>query len=164
VSAVILYHEPDESSLHSHIIVPWWRYLLGLQTKPLSYSHSFYCRLHRRFYNRPVTNSSLTNCVDHSHFPSTLLTVDYFRWCPTIHCRLSALVASSLANYWLLSSPAGPPTLWLTVFARLSLRWADADGRDDTVSHGSFLHCDGLVTGETSVVYSPFIAVGLFSE
>jgi hypothetical protein len=32
------------------------------------------------------------------------------------------------------------------------------------MSHGSFLHCDGLVTGETSVVYSPCIAVGLFSE
>jgi hypothetical protein len=33
----------------------------------------------RLYYNRSVTNSSLTNCVDHSLFPSTLLTVDYFR-------------------------------------------------------------------------------------
>jgi hypothetical protein len=51
-------------------------------------------------YNRSVTNGSLTNCVDHSLFLSTLLTVDYFRWRPTIHCRLSALV-SSLAHNWL---------------------------------------------------------------
>jgi hypothetical protein len=27
-----------------------------------------------------LTNGSLTSCVDHSHFPSTPLTVDYFRW------------------------------------------------------------------------------------
>jgi hypothetical protein len=76
--------------------------------------HTLYCQLHRRSYNRSVTNSSLTNCVDCSPFPSTLLTVDYFRWRPTIHRRLSVLVASSLANYWLLSSPAGPPTLLLS--------------------------------------------------
>jgi hypothetical protein len=61
-------------------IVPWWWYLLGLQTKPLNISHFFYCRLHRRYYNRFVTNGSLTNCVDRSLFPSTLLTADYFRW------------------------------------------------------------------------------------
>jgi hypothetical protein len=55
-----------------------------------------------RYYNRSVTNSSLTICVDHSPFPSTLLTVDYFRWRPTIHWRLSALVVPSLAtNHWL---------------------------------------------------------------
>jgi hypothetical protein len=71
--------------------------LVGLQTTPLNLSHSFIADYTRRYYNRSVTNSSLTNCVDHSPFPSTLLTVDYFRWRPIIHCRLSALV-SSLAN------------------------------------------------------------------
>jgi hypothetical protein len=80
--------------------------------------HTLYCRLHRRYYNRSVTNGSLTNCVDRSRFPSTLLTVSYFCWCPTIHRRLLAVVASSLANYWLLSSPAGPPTLWLQTALR----------------------------------------------
>jgi hypothetical protein len=70
-------------------IVPWWRYL-GYR---LSHSifHTLYCRLHRRYYNRSVTNSFLTNCVDRSLFPSTLLTVHYSRWRPTIHRRLSAL-------------------------------------------------------------------------
>jgi hypothetical protein len=73
--------------------------LVGLQTTPLNLSHSFYSRLHRRYYNRSVANSSHTNWVDHSPFPSTLLTVDYLRWRPTIHRRLSALIVSSLANY-----------------------------------------------------------------
>jgi hypothetical protein len=75
--------------------------LVGLQTTPLNLSHSFIADYTRRYYNRSVANSSLTICVDHSLFLSTLLTVDYFRWSPTIHCRLSALVVSPLANYQL---------------------------------------------------------------
>jgi hypothetical protein len=68
--------------------------LVGLQTKPLNYSQAFIADYTRRYYNRSVTNTSLTNCVAHSLFLSTLLTVDYFRWRPTSHCRLSALVGS----------------------------------------------------------------------
>jgi hypothetical protein len=119
--------------------------LVGLQTTPLNLSHSFIADYTRRYYNRSVTNGSLTNCVDCSPFPSTLLTIDYFRWRPTIHCRLSALVVSSLASYSL-------HTL-TDCHARLSLKWADADGRGDTMSHRLSMHCDGLVTGETSVVH-----------
>jgi hypothetical protein len=94
------------SDIRHHIYIyiyiePCWRYLLGLQTTPLNYSQAFIADFTRRYYNRSVTNSSLANCVDHSLFLSTLLTVDYFRWRPNIHCRLSALVVSSLANYGL---------------------------------------------------------------
>jgi hypothetical protein len=78
--------------------------LVGITDYASCLSTGFYCRLHCRYYNRSVTNSSLANCVDHSLFLSTLLTVDYFRWRPTIHCRLSALVVSSLANRCLTSS------------------------------------------------------------
>jgi hypothetical protein len=85
--------------------------LVRLQTTPLNYSQAFIADYTRRCYNRSVTTSSLTNCVDHSLFLSTLLTVDYFRWCPTIHCRLSALVVSSLTDYQLLSSTVDSPTL-----------------------------------------------------
>jgi hypothetical protein len=73
--------------------------LVGLQTTPPNLSHSFVADYTRRYYNRSVTNGSLTNRVDHSPFPSTLSTVDYLRWRPTIRWRLSALVVSSLANY-----------------------------------------------------------------
>jgi hypothetical protein len=73
--------------------------LVGLETTPLNLSHSFIADYTRRYYNRSVTNGSLTSCVDHSPFPSTLLTVDDLRWRPTTHWRLSALVVPSLANY-----------------------------------------------------------------
>jgi hypothetical protein len=73
--------------------------LVGLLTTQLNYSQAFIADFTRRYYNRSVANSSLANCVDHSVFLSTLLTVDYFCWRPTIHCRLLALVVSSLANY-----------------------------------------------------------------
>jgi hypothetical protein len=80
--------------------------LVGLQTTPLNYSQAFIADYTRRHYNRSVTNGSLTNCVDHSPFPSTLLTVDYLRWRPTIHRRLSAL-----ANYSWLSLTDSPKFL-----------------------------------------------------
>jgi hypothetical protein len=149
-----------------------------------------------------VTNKQFFHCVVHSLFPSTLLTVNYFRWRPTIYRRLSALVASSLANYWLLSSPAGPPTLrrlsrltalrWrrrqlrlllcseagcsltasgsrpdckLTLHSEiLVLKSAMANGIVDTYHNCLYMRWNGLVTGETSVVHSQCIAVGLFSE
>jgi hypothetical protein len=53
--------------------VPRWRYLLGLQAKPLNLSHFFYSRLHRRYYNRSVTTSSHTNCVNNCASLSILL-------------------------------------------------------------------------------------------
>jgi hypothetical protein len=52
--------------------------------------------------------------VVRSHFPSTLLTVDCSRWRPTIHRRLSALVASSFANYFLGSRWVTPDSLLAT--------------------------------------------------
>jgi hypothetical protein len=92
-----------------------------------------------------------------------------------LHCGLSTLcvdswlsVFDSRARFvlffrqWLTdSSPAGSPTLclrrlarWLWLLSEIPvLNWACADGIVSILSHGSFLHCDGLVTGETSVVY-----------
>jgi hypothetical protein len=68
-----------QGQLYLYFIVPCWRYLLGYRLGH-SVFHTLYCRLHRRYYNRSVTNGSLTSCVDRSYFPSTPLTVDYFRW------------------------------------------------------------------------------------
>jgi hypothetical protein len=140
---------------------------------------SFIADFTRRYYNRSVTNSSLTNCVIHSLFPSTLLTVDYSRWRPTIHCRLSALVASSLANYslgshWLtLQTNSRPPdskltancsatTTPVTVWVQPKVTFVGPDRCHLVLPFINAFY--GLVTGETSVVYSPCIAVGLFSE
>jgi hypothetical protein len=105
--------------------------LVGITDQATQYFTLFIADYTRLYYHRSVTNGSLTNCVVHSPFPSTPLTVGYSRWRPTIHCRLSALVVSSLANYSL-------HTLTLC-HARLSSKWADADGRGDTMSHGSLL-------------------------
>jgi hypothetical protein len=103
-------------------IAPWWRYLLGYRLCHLTVHTPLFADFTRRYYNRSVTNGSFTNRVDHSLFLSTLLTVDYFRWHPIIHWRLSALVVSSLASYWLsrwlahwlTDSLAGWLTDWLT--------------------------------------------------
>jgi hypothetical protein len=92
-----------------------------------------------------------------------------------LHCWLSTLCVDSwlsvfdsrarfvlfFRQLWLLSSPAGSLTLslrrlarWLTLLSEIPvLKWACADGIVSTLSHGSFLHRHGLVTGETSVVY-----------
>jgi hypothetical protein len=111
-----------------------------------------------------------------THCTVTLLTIDplccrssIFRLDSFFSCQLLTAVFAG----WLtesLSSPAGSLTLcrlsrWLTLLSEIpALKWACADGIVSTLFHGSFLHCDGLVTGETSVVYSPCIAVGLFLE
>jgi hypothetical protein len=173
-------HIPEDSTLD---IVPRWRYLLGLQTKPLNLPHSLFpTSLVGSTIALLQTNSSLTNCVDHSLFPSTLLTVDYSLWRPTIHRRLSALVASSLANYSLGSRWRTLQTNWLQTDSRLKasgslpdckltlhseilvLKSARANGIVDTYRNCSYMRWNGLVTGETSVVHSQCIAVGLFSE
>jgi hypothetical protein len=105
-----------------------------------------------------------TLCVDSwlSVFDSRAQFVLFFRQ------LLTAVFAGWLTDS--LSSPAGSLTLssladWLTLPLRRLARWltllseipvlkrACADGIVSTLSHGSFLHCDGLVTGETSVVY-----------
>jgi hypothetical protein len=42
-------------------IVPCWWYLLGWQTKPLDYSHSFIADYTRRYYNLSITVLSMYN-------------------------------------------------------------------------------------------------------
>jgi hypothetical protein len=66
--------------------VPCWQYLLGYRPRHTIF-HILYSRLHRRYYNRSVTNGSLTSCVDYR-----LLAVHLW------------------FNCWLLSSPAGSLT------------------------------------------------------
>jgi hypothetical protein len=92
------------------------------------------------------------------------LTVDYFRWRPTIHRRLSWLslpLLSPTTDYCLRRLAH---RLSLTFHSEiLVLKWACANGIVDTYCSCSYMRCNGLVTGETSVVYSPCIAVGLFS-
>jgi hypothetical protein len=153
--------------------------LVGLQTTRLNISRSLLPTT-PSVLQSSVTNKqfSLNNCVDRSPFPSTLLTVDYFRWRPTIHCRLSALVASTLANYslqvltltdagwftdfvsltgWCTDSlPAGSLTDslfagWLAHSEIPAFKWACADGIVDTLPHRSYTRCTDLVTGETPV-------------
>jgi hypothetical protein len=93
-------------SLNIHFnIVPWWRYLLGLQTTPLIYSHSFYSRLHLRYYNRSVTNSSHTNCVD--------CCASCWLSRTTLIPVLSCTVLSYSKAGWLAVSLAGSLTDWL---------------------------------------------------
>jgi hypothetical protein len=164
-----------------YCIVPCWRYLLGYRPRH-SIFHTLYCRLHRRYYNLQLqTNSSLSLTVLTVHpfrrlsWPSTIsvgarqFTVDsrpsLSLLSPSTDCCLRRLA------HWLFvslpdsdSSPAGSLTD-CRLFSEIPvLRWGCADGIVSTLSHVSFLHCDGLVTGETSVVHSQCTAVGLFSE
>jgi hypothetical protein len=96
----------------------------------------------------------LSLTVDHSLFLSTLLTVDYFRLHPTIHCWLSALVVSSLANYSLTADflfchshfHFQLPSQCLKK-GLAGLKWRHPP------PYCSYMHCNGLVTGETSVVH-----------
>jgi hypothetical protein len=110
---------------HLDDIVPCWRYLLGLQTTPLNISHSFYCRLHRQSYNCSVTNSSLTNCVDRSPFPST---TSVGAWLFTVDSRLSLPLLSPTTDYCLrrlahrLSDSSPVLTGWLSRLTDSSLR------------------------------------------
>jgi hypothetical protein len=81
-------------------IVPCWRYLLGLQTTPLSYSQAFiadffYFRLHRRYYNRSIltqTVSTIALSVD-SRVP---------RQFP--YCTVLLALLYSKAGRWLLTA------------------------------------------------------------
>jgi hypothetical protein len=97
----------------------------------------------------------------------TLLTIDPL-CCRSSILRLDSFFSCQLLTAvfagWLtdsLSSPAGSLILplrrlarWLTLLSNIPvLKWACADSTVSTLSHGSFLHCDGLLTGETSVVY-----------
>jgi hypothetical protein len=108
-------------------------------------------------YNSCAFVPTITYCT------VTLLTINSLCWLSTL--RFFAVFAGWLTDS--LSSPAGSLTLCrlsLSLCEIPVLRWACADGIVNTMPHGSFLHCDGLVTGETSVVYSQCIAVGLFLE
>jgi hypothetical protein len=67
-------------------------------------------------------------------------------------CRLQTLLLHRLL----------PPRSNSLFHTRLSLKWTDADGRGDTMSHRSSMRCDGLITEETSVVYFTRVAVGPF--
>jgi hypothetical protein len=72
----------------------------------------------------------------------TLLTVDYFRWRPTIHCRLSALVASSFANHSLHA---------LTLFLRSSCLKVDMCEPDrEHLALPSILRRVNIVASETT--------------
>jgi hypothetical protein len=134
----------------------------------------------------PFITIPITHSCNHTYYCLHCYTITFLaRSClqsliAWLHCWLLTLCVvglqffgstrSSLANYWLLSSPAGSLTLclrqlthwlclrrlahWLTLLSEIPvLKWACADGIVSTLSHSSFLHCDGLVTGETSVVY-----------
>jgi hypothetical protein len=86
---------------------------------------------------------------------SSILRLDSFFSCQWLTAVLAGWLTDSV------SSPAGSLTHclhrlahWLTLLSEIPvLKWTCADGIVSTLSHGSFLHCDGLVTGETSVVY-----------
>jgi hypothetical protein len=99
--------------------------LVGLQTTPLNLSHSL-------FPTSPSVVQSLcshTNRVDHSRFPSTLLTADCSRWRPTIHRRprlllpllspttLVALQTNCSATTTTTSCRLSPPALQTNCFA-----------------------------------------------
>jgi hypothetical protein len=112
--------------------------LAGLQTTPLNISHFI------ADYTVGTTIALLQTVLS-----LAVLTIHPFRRLSPLApdsslSTLLALVASSLANY--------------SLHTRLSLRWADADGRGDTMPHRSSMRCDRLVTGESSVVYSQCIA------
>jgi hypothetical protein len=123
--------------------------------------------------------NQFSHCVDHWRFRLTLLTADYFWWRLTV-CTLPCSSAHSLVPRWFpcctvfridfrTRRPAAnwsPLSLSLSLWlchTRLSLKWTCADGRVNSLSHSSYMHCTSLVTVETSVVISHCIAVGLFS-
>jgi hypothetical protein len=87
--------------------------LVGLQTTPLNLSHSFIADYTRRYYNRSVTNSSLTNCVEHSLFP---LAPDYSPSTLGSRCLFSRQLLTDLLQLWL-------PLLWLWLVAVFHFYW-----------------------------------------
>jgi hypothetical protein len=123
--------------------------LVGLQTTPLNYSQAFIADYTGRYYNRSVTNGSLTNCVDHSPFLSTL----YRRLSPLApDYSLATLGSRCLFSRQLLFHT-------LTLHSEIPLlKWARADGIVSTLCHRSYTQCASLVTGETSVVYFTWVA------
>jgi hypothetical protein len=110
--------------------------LVGLQTKPLNYSQAFIADYTVGITIALSQTVLALNRVDHSPFPSTLLTVDYLRWRPTIHWRLLALVVSSLANYWLTSS-----SVPFFSSPRTALRRAYPDRSENTSPYCSYMQC-----------------------
>jgi hypothetical protein len=135
--------------------------LVGLQTTPLNLSHSL-------LPTAPSVVQSL--CHKQTVLSLTVLSIHPFRR-PSWPLTISVGVRRYTVGSWL-SLPLLLPTTdyclrrlahWLSGWLAQSyeipvLRWACADGIVSTVSHGSFLHCDELVTGESSVVYSQCIA------
>jgi hypothetical protein len=78
-------------------IVPWWRYLLGLQTTPLNYSQAFIADYTVCITIVSITNSSHTSCVDYCAFrPLSRTTL-----IPVLSCAVLSYSKAGWLTDWL---------------------------------------------------------------